>query len=136
MEVTVIENGNQILDEIREFHLEIKTRLHQHNQEFILLQRTLVKMETELRELKSVLKVVAKKASEVDILETRIKVLLEKNELVGTNLEARNLTEKSESEQRSKIQTVSFANIVKESKAEVVSSFVPTKNCGHEICER
>ena len=55
-EVTRIDNRNQVLDELQEFRL------------FILLQNTLV--ETELKYLKSILKVVEEKANKVDILKT------------------------------------------------------------------
>lgn len=127
-EVTVIDSGNQVLDELREFRLEIKTRLDEQTKEFILLKNKLVNTETELRDLKSILKVVQEKANKVDILETRIKVLLEKNGQLETSLTARNITEKSETKERSE-RPLSFANIVKESQPEVVGNFVPVKEC-------
>ncbi|KAJ8722551.1 hypothetical protein PYW07_003731 [Mythimna separata] len=127
-ERTVTDNGNQMLDELREFRLEVKTRLDEQMKESILLRNQLVNTETELKYVKSILKVVQEKANKVDILETRINELLRKNEQLQSMVTNTNKKEKSETDRKHNTPVMSFAKVVTQNQTEVIRS-LPAKEC-------
>ncbi|CAG4959405.1 unnamed protein product [Parnassius apollo] len=117
-------NDSRIIEEIREFRMEMISRLDDQMKEYKRLEKRFINTETELRELKNIMKVVQQKANKVDELEERIKVLTEINERLETTLTVKNTTK--EILQTNVEQLVSFANITKQNKNKVV------KNNGHK----
>lgn len=119
----------QLLDEIREFRWEVKKQLEEQRNEYILLQNRFINTETELKEVKQILKVVQEKANKVEMLETRIKVLIGENEKLEASLKKSQVP--NQVEQGSKDLALSFSTVVKDKqvvKNNVARECVATKS--------
>ncbi|CAG4932102.1 unnamed protein product [Parnassius apollo] len=121
-------NDSRIIEEIREFRMEMISRLDDQMKKCKRLEKRFIKTETELRELKNIMNVVQQKANKVDELEERIKVLTEINERLETTLTVKNTAK--EILQTNVEQLVSFANITKQNKNTVVKNNGPNKEGG------
>lgn len=66
---SVIDIDRKILDELRQFRLEMESRMDIQKKDYASLESRFSKTETELRELKNILKVVQQKADKVDELQ-------------------------------------------------------------------
>lgn len=80
LDETKVEAEDRLLEELREFHLDMISRFEEQKREYALLLDKYVKTESELLEIKQTMKVVLEKANKVDLLEARIVSLLERNE--------------------------------------------------------
>lgn len=69
----------QILEELREFRLEVTTRFDEQREAFKIIQEKLRSSESEVQELKKITKVLQEKAGRVDELEKAIKSISETN---------------------------------------------------------
>lgn len=87
-DLSLMDNENKILEELRDFRMEMKTRLDEQTREYTLLKNRFASIETELRELKNILKVVQEKADRVDILEKKIEMLKDQKEKWDPNTNA------------------------------------------------
>lgn len=123
----VIDTESLVLDEIREFRWEVKYHLEEQRKEYVLLQNRFINTETELKELKQILGVVQQKANKVEMLEERIKTLMERNESLEASLKKSKARVPNQTEQGSKSLTPSFAKAVKDKQKQVVENNVPTK---------
>lgn len=125
----IMDAEDQLLNEIREFRWEVKSQMEQQRKEYVLLQNRFINTEKELRELKQILEVVQQKANKVDILETRIKTLMEKNENLEASLKKSQTRVANQAGQGPKASTSSFANVVKEKQVVVKNVPVLSTEC-------
>ncbi|CAH2239452.1 jg24388, partial [Pararge aegeria aegeria] len=88
LDETRMEAEDRILEEMREFRLEMKSRLEEQKKEYTLLLDRFSMVESELRVIKQSMQVVLQKANKVDLSESKVKSLLEKNECLETALSA------------------------------------------------
>lgn len=116
-----------IMEEIIEFRKEMKSRFEVQMQEYYQLQNRFTNTETELRELKEIVKVFQQKANKVDELEARIKVLTAKDLHLESSLVMKSGTK--ETAQTSEEKNLSFAKVVKQNKHTVVTNGASEKQC-------
>lgn len=122
-----IDTESLLRDELREFRGEVKFYLEEQRKEYILMRNRFVNTETELKEVKEMLGVVQQKANKVDILEARIKTLMDRNETLEDSLKKSQAKVSSNIEQSSSMLTPSFASIVIDKHKRVVGNNGPAK---------
>lgn len=112
-ESSMADNDNKVLEELREFRLEMHNRLNEQMKEYTLLQNRFHRSETELQELRKIMEVVQEKANKVDVLESRIVFLIEKNEHLETCLKlGNNIMESKETKRTPTTPPLSFVKVV------------------------
>ncbi|CAH2097370.1 unnamed protein product [Euphydryas editha] len=125
----MVENERNVLDEIREFQSEMRSKMNEQIREYKQLQARFISNETELKYLRNTLKVIEEKASKVEVLENMLKVLIEKNKNLEKLILERDNGEKSDKIVKSVVENpISYASLVKETQNLPMS--VGDKNCG------
>lgn len=121
---SVLDTESKILEELREFRLEMKARLDEQAREYTLLKNRFNKTETQLQELRKIMTVVQEKANKADILETKIIDLTKKNEQMEQMLSSKTkIPEIIEPIQHKVHQPiVSFAQVVSQNQAKSVAT--------------
>jgi hypothetical protein len=125
------DEGMKILAELREFRLEMRTKMKEQTEQYESLKSKFISTESELQKLRNILKVVQEKVNKVDTLEITVNELKQVNE----RLEARLKQElKGEEQQRSSEAIKTFANVtkcsVKQAKLDDNSASIPASQDG------
>ncbi|XP_059053393.1 splicing factor 3B subunit 2-like [Achroia grisella] len=85
-EVSMMVNDTKILEELREYSIQILSRLDNQMKAYNQLQDRFCKTEMELQELRKSMAVVQEKANKVEVLEEQILLLKKNNECLETGL--------------------------------------------------
>lgn len=121
----------RLLEELREFRWEVKSRFEEQSKEYESLLDKFIKTESELREMKQSMEVVLEKVNKVDKLESLLKSVLERNEFLENAMQT----------QKKKKETRTSEAKVGQSKEPAVQLFVDavkknqTKVVGSQKCE-
>ncbi|CAB3259771.1 unnamed protein product [Arctia plantaginis] len=118
-----------IIEEIREFRMEMKNKLEDQIKEYKLLKNRFTKSETELEELKKQVKVLQEKTAIISVLETKIEILIHKNELLEASVNRKRPLINNIETNVQKEPTLSFAKVVQNNKQKQVVSEITTMEC-------
>ncbi|XP_069360186.1 uncharacterized protein [Maniola hyperantus] len=124
----------KLLEELKDFRWEMKSRLEKQSKEYAQLLDRFNRTESELQEMKQSMKLVLEKVSKVDLLESKLKVLLARNEFLENALHSEKKKEVRSGEpevgQSNKLPVQSFVDAVKQNQNKVV-----LKKCEVQRCE-
>ncbi|CAH2046947.1 unnamed protein product, partial [Iphiclides podalirius] len=87
----------KLLEELREFRWEMKSRFKEQSKEYAQLLDRFIRTKSEVQRIKQSMKLVLEKVNKVDLLESKLKTLLMRNEFLENALE----TEKKKKETKS-----------------------------------